>query len=285
MVTEVTRRAIVDQIVGNKISWAGRLPEEEFLSRLYDLIAMPSHDHRHRNAAGDIFQHRTNWTDWEDDWIFYDRRFNLLRCPDEEFLHFLVETVHPVVQPDEEVVSRLVEMYNKELGADGWELVGRGEISGRPIYRATRREEQAEVFVEPTGWARVDRQMGEIRLRLSEATAEEHFQGVGHLCREALISLAQAVYDREKHPTLDKVEASATDAKRMLEAYIAVELPGSGNADGRKHARAALDFANSVQHDQAASFLDAALCVEATLSVVRVIALVAGRRERAGLAS
>lgn len=285
MVTEVTRRAIFDQIAGNKISWAGRLPEEEFLSRLYDLIAMPSHDHRHRNAAGDIFQHRTNWTDWEDDWVFYDRRFNLLRCPAEEFLRFLAETLHPVVQPSDEVVAHLLALYNKELNADGWELVGRGDISGRPIYRATRREEQAEVFVEPTGWAKVDRQMGEIRLRLSEATAEEQFQGVGHLCREALISLAQAVYDREKHPTLDEVEPSATDAKRMLQAYIAVELPGAGNADARKHARAAFDFANSVQHDQAASFLDAALCVEATLSVIRVVAIVAGRRERAGLAN
>jgi hypothetical protein len=31
---------------------------------------------------------------------------------------------------------------------------------------------------------------------------EEQFQAVGLLCRETLISLAQAVYDAQLHPTL-----------------------------------------------------------------------------------
>jgi hypothetical protein len=43
---------------------------------------------------------------------------------------------------------------------------------------------------------------------------------------EALISVAQAVYVAERHPTLDGVAASNTDAKRMLEALIAVEFAG-----------------------------------------------------------
>jgi hypothetical protein len=65
-----------------------------------------------------------------------------------------------------------------------------------------------------------------MRQRLESAAAEEQFQAVGLLCREALISLAQAVYDPDVHQTLDKVKASDTDAKRMLEAYIAVALGG-----------------------------------------------------------
>ena len=47
-----------------------------------------------------------------------------------------------------------------------------------------------EIFAEPTGWARVDRTLGEMRIQLEEASAEEHFQVVGFLCRETLISLA-----------------------------------------------------------------------------------------------
>gem|GEM_PF-4451989 len=31
--------------------------------------------------------------DWKDDWVFYDRRFNFLYAPDDQFLRFLCETV------------------------------------------------------------------------------------------------------------------------------------------------------------------------------------------------
>ena len=44
-------------------------------------------------------------------------------------------------------------------------------------------------------WLRVDRTLDEIRSRFVEADTEEQFQAVGHLCRDALISLAHAVYD------------------------------------------------------------------------------------------
>lgn len=152
------------------------------------------------------------------------------------------------------------------------------------MFAARKATEEAEIFAEPTGWPRVDRQIEEIRLRLREAQTEEQFQSVGHLCREALISLAQAVYDRQRHRPVDGVESSPTDAKRMLEAFITVELAGAGNADARKHARAAIDMANGLQHDREATFRDAALCAEATLSVVRIVAIVSGRRERVDLA-
>jgi hypothetical protein len=92
-VTEVTRRAIVDFISTSGKPWAGRLNEDDFLARLYDLTALPSHDPRMANAAGDIYQHRVNWRgDWADDWVFYDWRFNLIRASDETFLRFLCES-------------------------------------------------------------------------------------------------------------------------------------------------------------------------------------------------
>ena len=37
MISEVTRRNIIDFITASRISWAGRLEEQAFLSRLYDL--------------------------------------------------------------------------------------------------------------------------------------------------------------------------------------------------------------------------------------------------------
>ncbi len=40
----------------------------------------------------------------------------------------------------------------------------------------------------------------------------------------SLISLGQSVFDPARHPSLDGASISSTDAKRMLEAYIAVEI-------------------------------------------------------------
>ncbi|WP_421794146.1 hypothetical protein [Hydrocarboniphaga effusa] len=132
---------------------------------------------------------------------------------------------------------------------------------------------------EPTGWPRVDRTITEIRRRLGEASTEEQFQAVGLLCREALISLAQAVHDPAKHPPLDEKKPSETDAKRMLEAYIAVELGGSSHEAARRHAKAAYDLAVDLQHRRTATFRQAAMCAEATISAVNVVAIVSGHRD------
>lgn len=173
-----------------------------------------------------------------------------------------------------------------------WDWYGRWSSGDLPTYQSRRtfigelvnplinqiRTGRAEEL-QPTGWPRVDRTVGELRDRLAAARTEEQYQAVGLLCREALISVAQAVYDPARHPPLDGVRPSETDAKRMLEAYAAVELAGGANEETRKHARSALDLANALQHRRTASFRDAALCVEATTTVVNVAAIVAGRRD------
>ena len=130
---------------------------------------------------------------------------------------------------------------------------------------------------EPTGWTRVDRGIQEIRERLEVASTEEQFQAIGLLSREILISLAQEVYNPEIHKTLDGVNPSEADAKRMLEAYISHELAGGANEAARRHVRAALSLANDLQHSRTASFRDAALCAEATTSVINSIAIISGR--------
>lgn len=278
MISEVTRRDIIDYITTSGISWSGRLEEQAFLGRLYDLERLPSRDSRFPTAAGDIWQHRINNNDWENNWFFYDDRFNFLRSSDDEFLRFLCEVVHPVIRPDLNEVSSLISEFNNRLVNDGWELFQKNQISGHPVFGARKIEHRIEIFDEPTGWTKVDRQIAEVRLRLRGATNEEQFQAVGLLCRETLISLAQAVYSPERHPTLDGVAASSTDAKRMLEAYIAVELGGQTNDEARSHAKASLKLALALQHNRTANFRTAALCAEATVSVVNIIGILSGTR-------
>ncbi len=131
---------------------------------------------------------------------------------------------------------------------------------------------------EPTGWIKVDRTIDKVSLELAESRDEEDFQTVGLLCREVLISLAQAVYDPSLG-SLDGVPPSETDAKRKLEAYIAAKLSGSSNEEFRRYARTGIQLAVVLQHKRSANFRDAALCVEATRSLVNTIAILDGIRD------
>lgn len=133
-ITPVTRRDIIDALVAESVSWSGRLDEPEFLSRLFDLTSLPSTDHRFKDAAGDIWKHRVINSDWNEDWIFYDGRFNLLHADDEVFLRFLCETIHPVVRPEPTEAEKLCQLYNQHLRNDGFELVEKTRLSGKPVY-------------------------------------------------------------------------------------------------------------------------------------------------------
>lgn len=134
-ITEITRRDIVENVDWEQYSWHGRLPEIDFLNRLYTLENLPSTDSRFENAQSDIWQHRINNDDWENDWIFYDDRFRLNDYQDSSyFLNFLCETLHPIVRHFDEV-QKILEIYNKYLMLDGCKLLPQEYISSRPIFQ------------------------------------------------------------------------------------------------------------------------------------------------------
>ena len=135
-----------------------------------------------------------------------------------------------------------------------------------------------EPVYEPTGWERVDRVIDSIISGLPKATTEEDFQSIGLLCRECLISLAQAVYDPTTHKNDDSIEPSKTDANRMLEAYFSFEFSGNTNEVLRKHSKAALALAVELQHRRTANYKHAALCSEATRTVVNIVAITSGKK-------
>ncbi len=129
-ISEITRRDIVDALQEEGVAWRGRLDEVAFLSRLFDLSNLPSTDSRFEDAEGDICQHRFN----NDDWVFHDPRFNLMHGDDEVFLRLLCETIHPVVRPDVTEATRLCQLFNEYLKNDGFQLVEKTRISGKPVY-------------------------------------------------------------------------------------------------------------------------------------------------------
>jgi len=147
-ISEVTRRDIFDALLVEGVSWSGRLEEPDFLNRIFDLRSMESYDGRFNSAYGDIWQHRVNNYDWEDDWLLNDQRFNLLKADDQVFLRFLCEMLHPVVRHDPAEAERLRQTFNQYLKEDGYEIVERTKISGRPVFAARLQMPSATTAIE-----------------------------------------------------------------------------------------------------------------------------------------
>jgi hypothetical protein len=133
-ISQITRRDIFDFIRIENVKWWGRLNEPDFLSRLYNLSELPSYDSRCKDAYGDIWQHRINNYDWENDWVFTDDRFGLLNGDDATFLQFLCEMIHPIVRSESTEVAQLLQMFNEYLANDNFEIVEKTRISNRPVF-------------------------------------------------------------------------------------------------------------------------------------------------------
>jgi hypothetical protein len=220
-ITEITRRNISDALVLNRVNWSGRLEEQQFLARLYDLSKMPSMDPRYDNASEDIWKHRVMNDDWNNDWLFYDSRFSLINAPDEGFLRFLCEMLHPVVQPRAEVVERVRSILNEHLVRDGWEIREQMQISGRPVFAAFRSfgsdvhtAEAAKVVSEAIDAEYVSRQI----TRMQSSLASEPDVAIGTpkefvetICKTILREKNIPYNPSEKMPRLVKQVAAALE--------------------------------------------------------------------------
>ncbi len=138
-ISDRTRAAVLDEMRARRTVWFGALDEIGFLSRIFDLTTMRSHDSRFETAEGDIWQHCINNDDWDLDWVFSDRRFRLYAVEQETFLKFIAEVLHPIVRTDAAEQAQLAAAFNGHLRRDGWELVEDVIIDGRPTYVPERK--------------------------------------------------------------------------------------------------------------------------------------------------
>jgi hypothetical protein len=139
IITDVTRRQIADEMSLNNLWYHGNSTEPDFLARLFNLKSLPSKDYRYTNAYDDIYQHMVNNTDWDNDWLYNDPRINLSYCDDDTYLRFLALTLHPRVRTDADEIHKLVEIYNKNLDNEGFEVIQTDEISGKPVFTGCRK--------------------------------------------------------------------------------------------------------------------------------------------------
>jgi len=128
------RTDIIDGLKMDRVIYNGQLDDVEFLQRIFDLKKLQSNDSRFEDAAADIWQHTINNDDWERDWVFADKRFDLIGGPTETFLRFLCEMIHPLVRPNRDEALRLANQFNDALRKEGWELFEEQRIAGRPRF-------------------------------------------------------------------------------------------------------------------------------------------------------
>ena len=268
-ITEVTRRAVFDYLTLSETSWAGRLEEQEFLGRLHNLSSMHSTDSRFKDARDDIWQHRVlNPYDWEDGWVFTDRRFDLLHAADDEFLRFLCETIHPVVRADEEEVGNLVYHYNQHLEVDGWQIIEGGKISGQRFFVPHKMGRRLRILDEPVGWEKVQ----DLICEAQELLQAGLYPRVGSACRDALIHVAKELRAIAPEITSGMQEGNV---QGILDAFLKTKRPGRSNERLRAYARTPWNFAQHVQHDTEADYISAALCLEAVASTAAIVYLLA----------
>jgi hypothetical protein len=130
----ITRRNIIDAFSISRIAWYGELEQQNFLGRLFDLSKLASFDARYTTASEDIHKHTVMNDDWPQEWVFTDSRFNILHLPDSVFLDFLCMTIHPAVRSDEKEITTLLEIYQNNLGRNGFTLIKTSEIASKPVF-------------------------------------------------------------------------------------------------------------------------------------------------------
>lgn len=239
-ITPLTRRDIFDYLTLEKVAWHGRLDETGFLGRIWDLGEMPSTDGRFKDAAGDIWQHRVNNYDWDDDWVFTDSRFDLMHGSDDLFLRFICETLHPVVRADAEQVKQLLSFFNEKLAGDGWVLVVADHMSGRPVFEARRKSGAKH----PTTALRLpeyqrlrDPQVFEDHLRRIEAGLATDPAAAIASSKEMVESICKIILDdysiaySRKDDLLDLYKKTATELKLNAES-VPDSAKGSQAAQG-----------------------------------------------------
>lgn len=137
-ITEVSRRNIFNALKIQRCCWYGRINEIDFLKKIFYLEKLPSTDSRfnyNENAEADIYQHRINNSDWDDDWVYEDDRLDLIKGPDELIIRFLEEIIHPIARPDQKEISSLVDLFNNYLQHDGYQFIENETISNISVYK------------------------------------------------------------------------------------------------------------------------------------------------------
>lgn len=144
-IRELARQYIIEDLISAGCV-SGQMSVSEFVRKVYPKAnQMPTTDHRFgmKTAIDDIRQHMDNNDDWELEYLFFNY-LDLLNVPEGDFIYFLEQYVHPSIRRfnwDKENLERVpfdntvcVDIINKYLAGEGFELKETDQIANFPIY-------------------------------------------------------------------------------------------------------------------------------------------------------
>lgn len=121
-----------------------------------------------------------------------------------------------------------------------------------------------------TGWPKVDVEIAAMRQEFRDARTAQNCRAVGLHAVAVLTAVSEVAYDHARHGD-EESEPRVVETKKRLERVVAVELPGSGSAEIRKLARAAIEAAERVKHGGSPTRTDAGIIADATLLVANMM--------------
>lgn len=123
----------------------------------------------------------------------------------------------------------------------------------------------------PTGWARIDREVSQLRASFAAARTEKDHSAVGHACTRIVEELGVQCFDE----TLDVLPGASVPprdkTKIRLDAVINRLAQGSENDDLRRVARATIEFSQTVKHRSTPTRRDAGIVADTTIQLVNIM--------------
>jgi hypothetical protein len=135
-ISQKTKKNVLDWLIAERVDWAGRLGEEHFIDRVVNLDEIPSTDDRYETARQDLWQHRENNNDWDNEWVYSYGPIGLRDGDDKVLIGFLAEMLHPIVRPDSVEARRIAAELNDILRPDRVELFEASSLGTRPVWAA-----------------------------------------------------------------------------------------------------------------------------------------------------
>jgi len=122
-----------------------------------------------------------------------------------------------------------------------------------------------------TGWARVDAELAELRRHFQVARSEQDYRNIGNDCVVITEALSRQVYDPQLHLREDEEQPPVAQTKLRIERYIDHAAPGSDNAELRRLARVAIEFAQRVKHSPTSSRREAGIAGDAVILLANIL--------------
>lgn len=127
------------------------------------------------------------------------------------------------------------------------------------------------------GFDAVERELGDLKVKLLAATTDADLSDIGLRCRRILVETMQVIYRTEMAPEGQK-PPSPQDADEMLGLYLSARLPGKDYEAYRQFIRGAWALASARVHADRTGRAAAFAAAQGTISFVRAIQAI--ERER-----